>query len=356
MRSGTTHYVRQQRLYRQWADFCAILSVNPTLQDTSNPRIKILHVYGHQVRHAKYSKLRMDQLGKELVSRARGVIATAHLLDGLPDPRKPADSQAHTRLDKRLTRQLKTYGIEDPPVRREKAIPLGIVHSIVAKVDISSDTRAHQISNLITIGFYFCLSSCEYTKCTGHRWMVQFRPLMDFVFFVRDFILPGDAPAKHFRQAAQIVITLNNQKNTIRGKTISHFCSESATACPFKAGIEIFPRLQEQGCDPTTPISDYPSNHGFRSVNASNIIAVIRAKCLQVGAAILGIALDDVGTHSIHSGGAMAIHLVNVPDWTLISIGRWQSLGFMVYIQQQISSFSMGVSVKMRQQPWFWHL
>ena len=32
----------------------------------------------------------------------------------------------------------------------------------------------------------------------------------------------------------------------------------------------------------------------------------------------------------------------NVPDQTLMAIGRWRSLGFMVYIQQQISSFSMG--------------
>ena len=54
--------------------------------------------------------------------------------------------------------------------------------------------------------------------------------------------------------------------------------------------------------------------------------------------------------------GAMAMHLAEVPDQTLMAIGRWRSLGFMVYIQQQISSFSTGVSVKMSQQPWFRHL
>ena len=75
----------------------------------------------------------MDRLGKESVSQAWGAIATTHLLDGLPDPITPADSQAHTGLDKRLTRQLKTYGLKDPPVRREKGIPLRIVQSIVAK-------------------------------------------------------------------------------------------------------------------------------------------------------------------------------------------------------------------------------
>ena len=229
------------------------------------------------------------------------------------------------------------------------------MQSIVTAVDTSYDPRAHHIVNLVIIGFYFCLWSCEYTKCTGHRRTVQFRLLVDFVFFVRDFLLPGDAPAEHFRQATQIVIALDNQKNTIRGETVSHFQSESAAACSVKAGTNIFLRLCDQGCDPATPINCFPSDHGLCSVSTSNIIAVIRAECLQMGEARLGFAPEDIEMHSLCSGGAMAMHLTDVPDRTLMAIGRWRSLGFMVYIQQQISSFGTGVSAKMSQQPWFWH-
>ena len=51
------------------------------------------------------------------------------------------------------------------------------------------------------------------------------------------------------------------------------------------------------------------------------------------------------------------MHIVGVPDQTLVDIGRWCSLGCIAYIQQQILSFfSAGVSVKMNQQPWFRHL
>ena len=127
VRAGTTQDAEHQRLYRQWDDFCATLPVNPTLQDPFIPCIDLLQVYSHQVWHAKYSKRRMEQLGKESVSQAWGAIATTHLLDGLPDPRKLADPQAHTGIDKRLTRQLKTYGLKDPLVRREKATPLRIM-------------------------------------------------------------------------------------------------------------------------------------------------------------------------------------------------------------------------------------
>ena len=133
MRAGTTQDSRQQRLYKQWSDFCATLKINPALQDSSIPCVEVLQVYGHRVRHAQYSKRQVDRLGKESVSQAWGAIAATHLLAGLPDPRKPTNSQANEGLDMRLSRQLKTYGIEDPLVRRGKAIPLGIIHSIVRR-------------------------------------------------------------------------------------------------------------------------------------------------------------------------------------------------------------------------------
>ena len=64
----------------------------------------------------------MDQLGKESFSHPWGAIATAHLLDGLPDPRKTADSQAHGGIDKHLTQKLKIYGLKDAPPSDEKTI------------------------------------------------------------------------------------------------------------------------------------------------------------------------------------------------------------------------------------------
>ena len=101
-----------------------------------------------------------------------------HLLTGLPDPRNPIDSQANVVLDMRLSCQLKTYGIEDPPVKRGKAIPLGIIHSIMSAADASSDQNIRHTANLVVSGFYFCWCSCEYAKCTRHCRTVQFHPLI----------------------------------------------------------------------------------------------------------------------------------------------------------------------------------
>ena len=106
----------------------------------------------------------------------------------------------------------------------------------------------------------------------------------------------------------------------------------------------MFLRLQELGCNPTTPVSNFPTAQGLQSVSASNIIAITRAETQRLGAPRIGFSPEDVRTHSIRSGGAMAMHITWVPCRKFIAIGQWCLLGFMVYIQQQILSFSAGVS------------
>ena len=93
--------------------------------------------------------------------------------------------------------------------------------------------------------------------------------------------------------------------------------------------------MRKHGCPVSTPFSEYPESHHFLcSVNSLDIIAVLWADTIRVRASQLGFTIEDVGTHSLCSGGAMAMHIVGVPDRTLVSIGRWRSLVFMVYIKQ----------------------
>ena len=79
------------------------------------------------------------------------------------------------------------------------------------------------------------------------------------------------------------------------------------------------------------PVSDYPTAQGILLVSTSDIIAVLWAETIWVGSTRLGFAPEDVGTHSLRSGGPMAMHIADVPDQTLMDIGRWRLLGFMVY-------------------------
>ena len=140
-----------------------------------------------------------------------------HFLDGLPDLRNTPDTQAHTGLDRRLISQLKTYGIEDLPFKQEKATLLGIIHPIVETATTTSDPKPCHVTNVVQLGFYLCLRLCQYTKCTGHRRTVQLCSVLDSVFFVGDCPLSAGAPIEKFQHATQIVLTLHNQKNAIRG-------------------------------------------------------------------------------------------------------------------------------------------
>ena len=81
-----------------------------------------------------------------------GAIAATHLMDGLPDPRKPPDAQAHSGIDRNITHQLKTYRIEDPPVKQEKDAPLRIIHSILVAAAIASNPQTQKVAGLVQLG------------------------------------------------------------------------------------------------------------------------------------------------------------------------------------------------------------
>ena len=76
----------------------------------------------------------------------------------------------------------------------------------------------------------------------------------------------------------------------------------------------------------------------------------------KLGAARLGFSPMDVGAHSLRSGISISVHIDDVLDQTLMVIGWWHWLVFVVYIQQQILLFSTGILVCMSSQPWFRHL
>ena len=90
------------------------------------------------------------------------------------------------------------------------------------------------------------------------------------------------------------------------------------------------------------------SNRGTPfEISSASIRKDIKNVVNIMGPKILGFTSDDVGTHSIRSGGAMALHLANVSSLTIMMIGRWRSEAFLLYIRKQVQQFSVGLSDKM---------
>jgi len=67
----------------------------------------------------------------------------------------------------------------------------------------------------------------------------------------------------------------------------------------------------------------------------------------KFGSGRLGISPEDIGTHSICSGFAMALVWGGTPVFEVMIIGRWSSDAFVKYIRSQVIEFSKGISQKM---------
>ena len=159
-----------------------------------------MQVYGHQVWNSYYSSLSYNRLGKCWFLRHGGNC-------GDPPPGWPPGPQkAPCRPSSHWPGQapfLSTQNLLDqgPLIKWRKAAYLSIVQSIVSAGASAADPKSLHIVNLVQLGFYFCLSSCKYTKCAGHRRTFQLRPLLDIVFFAEYQLLPTDTPVDKIQYA-----------------------------------------------------------------------------------------------------------------------------------------------------------
>ena len=76
-------------------------------------------------------------------------------------------------------------------------------------------------------------------------------------------------------------------------------------------------------------------------------MAAMRDAVVVNGEYVLGSKKEQVVTHSIRSGAAMAMYLVECPVYTIMLIGRWSSDAFLRYIRKKVEQFSHNVSRRM---------
>jgi hypothetical protein len=99
----------------------------------------------------------------------------------------------------------------------------------------------------------------------------------------------------------------------------------------------------------STPISAYqPSKHAdIKHVRSTHINTRVKDLVELLGYTSAGYDRRSVSSHSLRAGGAMAMKLNDIDRDTIKKFGRWSSNTFLMYIHEQISAFSSGVSKKM---------
>jgi hypothetical protein len=115
--------------------------------------------------------------------------------------------------------------------------------------------------------------------------------------------------------------------------------------CPVKFWAAAIKQiLSYPGTSPNTPINTYMKNGKLLQITLKMLLDRLRSVVRSIGEDALGFKAMEMGTHSIRSGAAMAMHLANVPVYTIMLVGQWSSDAFLRYIRKQVQEFSVGIS------------
>ncbi len=118
--------------------------------------------------------------------------------------------------------------------------------------------------------------------------------------------------------------------------------------CPVRAAAAIVCRfLSYPGANDSTPISAIWQYNLIEHITSRQIKNALWDAIPAIGEDTLQIAANEIGSHSIHLGAAMAMFFGGCPLFFIMMIGCWSSDAFLLYIWKQVRDFTPNVSRKM---------
>lgn len=328
--------------WRNWLKFTQLSQISDPYLEPFTPinRARILCAFMDACKNGYFSK--QDSIKGQTASQTADNVATTIVESGRPDPRK--NEQGHPFL--MISRQKKGYAKLDTPTKHQKALP-----PIVYRTIIRTSIHPREIARAHTLGaaLFFGMRSCEYSK-TPHTEEQKTRPIRpcDITFRLNGEILPHSHPNLH--KSDMVSITFGPQKTEIMEETVTQFQTDDPLLCPCKLWALVIRRLQSYpNYNPTWPIYTFHDGKRFSYLTSKEYATDIKAAVDAIGPATLGFTSADVGTHSNRGGFAMMMYLAKEHPYTIMMLGRWNSLAFLRYIEKQVLHLSKGVSKNMLQ-------
>ena len=160
------------------------------------------------------------------------------------------------------------------------------------------------------------------------------------------------------RGADSVSVTFRRQKNRDNEVVVTQHRNDNLgddVMCPVKALAYLVFRVRGYVTTGRTRTTDIGINsfvsdkNGARleQISSKDVLRQLRSAATAVGEGRLGFSAESIGTHSIHSGAAMAMYLAGVPCKTIQLVGRWRSRTFMKYLRIQVPATTIGVTTKM---------
>ena len=217
--------------------------------------------------------------------------------------------------------------------------------------------------DLVLIAFYYLLRVGEYTTKTRRKKKtrtVQFR-IKDVTFFKRDrrgllMALPRNATEEQVMGADAATLRISNQKSGHAGACIHHEALPGkGQRCPIRALGRRVCHVSRHSRSGNAFLSSYWDDIGRGDVTDGNISYAVKFAAKMLNYPSRGIPIERIDTHSLRSGGACALKMAGYGDAAIQKMGRWapKSTSWLEYIQQQLSTFSAGMSAAMSAVPTF---
>ena len=214
----------------------------------------------------------------------------------------------------------------------------------------------HTTGDLITIAFYYLLRIGEYTTKTKRKKRTRTRQFRekDVTFFkVRNgrlCELPRNASVADVMSADAATLRISNQKNGHSGACVSNWAVlDNPGRCPVRALGRRVLHIRKHSKSGNAMLCAFWDKFGKGDVTDNMVRFAIKHAAAALDYPSRGIKIERVDTHSLRSGGACALSKAGRKPHEIMKQGRWAptSLSFMEYLQEQLTSFSAGMSSEM---------
>ena len=223
-------------------------------------------------------------------------------------------------------------------------------------MNLAISDRDKAVSWLLIGAIFFAMRSCEYLKTAAEdKKRTKIIRIENIIFKKDNKILKHDDI--HLTTADLVQIKFVFQKNDKRDVCIHMFRSGDKILCPVVAWattvrrVRAIPRSVDE-----SEVCLFFDGKQSTLIRADHVRSRLRAIVELMGEETLGFLKEDIGLHSIRSGGAMAMFLSGTSVIVIMRVGRWSSEAFLEYIRDQIESFTLDVSKNMLQVEEFFNL
>ena len=220
--------------------------------------------------------------------------------------------------------------------------------SVLVEMAKLQATETQRATCQLGIGaIYFCMRSCEYLLVPqSEKKRTDIVRLRNIILKRNNKILRHDDP--HLEYADSVTIVFEKQKKDEKSDKVTQHKTHHVLMNPPRIWAAIVKRIRSYpGSSDDTPVSAVWRNNRIEHITGQEMIAAIDRAALAIGYDNLGLKRGDFGTHSIRSGGAMAMALDDLPPYSIMMIGRWSTDTFMKYIRRQVDMFTHNIATRM---------